>query len=312
MVEPPKRNLDKMPIKFLLTRHSHSCANALVDIYKHRGILHKLVSVHRPISKFLYTDPELTKEGEIKATERGEKIYNTFIKPNTDGPLPEIYSSMLFRAKQTANFIRERINALIDEGSKKRIANIGLLPYVSEVGLGYDNKEDTKRLNILKACPFFIEQEYAKNPHIPSASAFQKFLPHMIECRKYENNLHTSGQPYIDAIIVSHGHFMKKLFKTLFNIKFPHGDIKNLDSILLTLSKGSDGTYFIREAQFHESGVNIDKSLEKLCNTGCDPKKFGGPPHMCKSLSTQKAGKRSARHTRRKSMKRQPRLTPLL
>ena len=304
------RDLQKMPIKFLLTRHSHSCANALVDIYKHRGAFHKVISIHRPIHKFLYTDPELTKDGEIKAKERGEEIYTMFIKPDTEGPLPEIYSSMLYRAQQTADLIRQGINDSIDEGNKKRIGQISLLPYISEVGLGYDNKQDTSRIRSIKPCPFFIKQDHVKNPHIPSPSAFLSFMTGFIQCKGYEQKTHTPGQPYIDAIIVSHGHFMKKLFKTIFKTEFPHGDLKNLDSILLTLAKGSDNTYFIREAQFHESGVKIDKGLGNLCDTGCDPKKFGDKPRMCKKSKTQTAGKRNPKYTQRRPRIRQPRLAP--
>lgn len=301
------RDLQKMPIKFLLTRHSHSCANALVDIYKHRGMLHKLVSVHRPISKFFYTDPELTKEGEIKARQRGKEIYTKYIKQNTDGPLPEIYSSMLYRAQQTADLIRQEINGsmVTGKGKKKNIDEISLLPYISEVGLGYDNKQDTSIQSSIKTCSFFIKQDHVKNPHIPSPSAFLSFITGFIECRGYDKNMHTPDKPYIDAIIVSHGQFMKKLFKTVFKKKFPHGDIKNLDSILLTLSKDDDGKHFIKDAEFHESHAKIDKSLSTLCNTGCDPKKFGAPPRMCKESKKQGGGKRAPRYTRRRPKIRQ-------
>jgi len=270
-------------------------------------MLHKLVSVHRPISKFFYRDPELTKEGEIKARQRGIEIYTKYIKQNTNGPLPEIYSSMLYRAQQTADLIRQEINnsMVTGKGKKKNIDEISLLPYISEVGLGYDNKQDTSIQSSIKTCFFFIKQDHVKNPHIPSPSAFLSFITGFIECRGYDKNMHTPDKPYIDAIIVSHGHFMKKLFKTVFKKKFPYEDIKNLDSILLTLSKGSDGTYFIKDAEFHQSNAKIDKTRSTLCNTGCDPNKFGGPPRMCNETKKQGGGKRAPRYTRRRPKIRQ-------
>lgn len=307
MVESPTRDLEKMPIKFLLTRHSHSCVNALKDIYKSSSFLDKLVRVRNPIRRFLYTDPELTKGGLIKAKERGEEIYNMFIKPDTEGPLPEIYSSILYRAQQTADLIRQGINDSIGKESKKGIGQISLLPYISEIGLGYDNKQDTSRIISIKPCTFFIKLNHVKSPHIANPRAFLSFITDFIKCRGYETNMHTHDEQYIDAIIISHGNFMKKIYKMVHEHESPN-IIENLDSLLLTLAKSENGMYFIKQAEFRESSVKIDKSPTELCNTGCDLKRFG-KPFICNNTK-KKGGKRAYRHTRRKSMKRRLRLTP--
>lgn len=201
-------NNDSKLINLYLIRHGYSCANYKKDIAK--TFLEKL--------KFFLTkpqDPHLSDKG-----------INDLLNYNINIPKPDlIFSSYLVRAMQTASYLFP----------KRRIR---VAPHIGEIGYGRDNTpskpsvqykklHDTRHKNSsIIIYPYLGEGKYEKDKNIRLKNLdnlfektkikvgnpiddFNKFL---IWLDKY---IKKSSKKINNIVVVSHGNYMKKLFRSL-------------------------------------------------------------------------------------------------
>ncbi len=173
----------------ILVRHGISCANLM-----------KQVSLI-PFAQTLYSDPELTIEGQKHALEFGKDFRQSL---QNDNLIPVIGASVLIRAQQTANLLFNP-------------EKIYVVPYVAEIGATFDNiprdkyrqKEIYKNIcmpEIADKRNYDFFNDYKDGPRSNIAS-FKKWL------RLEFNNL--VNEPNKVLIIVSHGKYIRHLIYSL-------------------------------------------------------------------------------------------------
>lgn len=173
----------------ILVRHGISCANLM----KETSII--------PFLHKVYTDPELTIEGQKHAIEFGKDFRQSL---EDDGLVPVVGASVLMRAQQTADLLFNP-------------EKIFIVPHVAEMESTLDNipRDKYKQKEIYKqTCmpetPDKRDYSYYKNykdgPRSNIAS-FKKWLR-----LEFENLI---NEPNKVLVIVSHGKYMRHLIKNI-------------------------------------------------------------------------------------------------
>jgi broad specificity phosphatase PhoE len=208
-------------VSILFVRHSESCANLL-----------KRAS--RPTDQARYTDPELTQRGIGMARERGGQLA-TLIPQVLGGPTrgPLFYgASILRRTQQTAQHLLAG-GAPAAEGGV-----IHVLPYISEVGLGYDNTPGDRDTQAGRV-DFASFDEAGPDAGKPNPRKFFEWLGTKTREPAFLELFSTRSRPTsIRMVIVTHAGWMQEMAK-LFSATVPR--YENLDAAGVTLIYGNDG-----------------------------------------------------------------------
>jgi broad specificity phosphatase PhoE len=199
-------------INLYFIRHGYSCANYKKDIA--RNFLEKLI--------FFFTkpkDPHLTDKGIEDLKNYKKRLCDKIPKPDI------IFSSYLLRAMQTASYLFPN-------------RKINIAPHVGEIGYGRDNTpnkpsiqyknfrtERNKNRSIL-LYPYLGEKKFEtdkkrrlndldnlfKNYKIKVDKPINDFKKFLIWFNQYIQN---SSKKINNIVVVSHGNYMKKLFRSL-------------------------------------------------------------------------------------------------
>lgn len=208
-------------VSILFVRHSESCANLLKK-------------VGRPLDQVRYTDPELTSRGVAMARERGGQLA-TLVPQILGGPTrgPLYYgSSVLRRTQQTA------LNLLAGGAPPATNNRVYVLPYISEVGAGYDNTPGPRK----EAVDFTAIDDMgtrAASAAKPNVSAFFEWLGGKTREGNFLGlDITQPRAPEIRMVIVTHAGWMKALAKSFSSVDVRY---ENLDAAGVTLTYGDDG-----------------------------------------------------------------------
>ena len=187
--------------KLIFVRHGVSCAN-----------LKKALG-----QQFLtYTDPELTRMGEIKAKNRG-LFFREYLE-NRGIVNPIVGASLLTRAQQTAFLMMSP-----DYNDGQYLNSLYVVPYVSEVGSSWfypreDNKplkRDDKIALVRSKTPAllsvlrYVPMPYPDDAQTPSPAKFIQWLGTNYQALN-DGNAEITGRP---LIVFSHGNYIQQFIK---------------------------------------------------------------------------------------------------
>jgi broad specificity phosphatase PhoE len=205
-------------VSILFVRHSESCANLLKK-------------VGRPLDQVRYTDPELTSRGVAMARERGGQLAT--LVPQILGERGPLYygASVLRRTQQTA------LNLLAGGAPPAHNKRVYVLPYISEVGAGYDNTPGPRKetVDFLAIDDLGATGAAAK----PNVRAFFEWLGGKTREGNFLGLDYTQPRaPEIRMVIVTHAGWMKALAKSFSTVDVRY---ENLDAAGVTVTYGDDG-----------------------------------------------------------------------
>lgn len=187
--------------KLIFVRHGVSCANLKKDLGQ----------------QFItYTDPELTRMGEIKAKNRG--LYFREYLENRGIVNPIVGASLLTRAQQTAFLMMSP-----DYNDGQYLNSLYVVPYVSEVGSSWfypreDNKplkRDDKIALVRSKTPAllsvlrYVPMPYPDDALTPSPAKFIQWLGTNYQALN-DGNAEIIGRP---LIVFSHGNYILQFIK---------------------------------------------------------------------------------------------------
>lgn len=220
---PPEPH--RTTVRILFIRHSESCANLL----KKMG---------RKMDQARYTDPELTVRGVRMAQERGgelTKLVPRVLGTEVQGPL-YYGASILRRTQQTAA-------GLLAGGAPPAVDDsIYVLPYVSEVGLGYDNTPGVRETRN-GVVSFERFDEMGPDAKKPDVAKFFAWLGSQTRKPGFLGSSLGPRAPEIRMVIVSHAGWMEAMAKSI-SATVPR--YENLDAAGVEIRFGDDGAIISR------------------------------------------------------------------
>jgi broad specificity phosphatase PhoE len=188
-----------MLLDVVFVRHGLSCANVLAKV---------------PFgAHFLYPDPELTKQGILMSKSLSATLVKNVYTIWGDEPF-SVCASQMIRAQQTAFYMMASSIGV----------PINVLPHVAEKGITRDNYAlpQAEQIHIMTDTdPAIVDlllkgKDGRKAQGMFDKSDFKKFLAWAVDNPKYFSK---GSDGVFRAVIFSHGHFLKEVFRLNFNVK---------------------------------------------------------------------------------------------